>query len=155
MRPGRPAAGMSEPRRRSWLLIPPGFRGHGRSRAPVTSIATGHVGGMARVAVAALSCVLVFSLGVAAHAQAETQGEAIVNAAASQAGMPYSPNDTGVACSVPNLVHQTLKQAERALTRAHCRLGKVRRPKHVPRHHVLWVASQSTGGERNTTPTTA
>jgi hypothetical protein len=30
------------------------------------------------------------------------------------------------------------------LSRAHCRLGKVHRPKHVARHHILRVTSQST-----------
>jgi hypothetical protein len=47
-------------------------------------------------------------------------------------------------CVVPNLKHMTLRIAERALRRAHCGVGTVRRPRHVPRHHVLRVTRQST-----------
>jgi hypothetical protein len=44
---------------------------------------------------------------------------------------------------VPPLRHMTLRQATLALRRAHCRLGKVRRPRHVRRHHILRVSGQS------------
>ncbi len=46
-------------------------------------------------------------------------------------------------CVVPRLRHMTLAQATRTLKRALCRLGKVHRPGHVRRHHVLHVTAQS------------
>ena len=46
-------------------------------------------------------------------------------------------------CVVPNVRHMTLTQAKRALSHAGCRLGEVHRPRHVSRHHVLRVSSQS------------
>jgi hypothetical protein len=46
-------------------------------------------------------------------------------------------------CVVPRLKHMTLTQARRALLRANCRVGKVRAPKHVKRHHTLRVFGQS------------
>ncbi|MGO9898817.1 MAG: CHAP domain-containing protein [Solirubrobacteraceae bacterium] len=46
-------------------------------------------------------------------------------------------------CVVPNLKHMTLGTAERALRAAHCGVGTVRRPRHVPRQHVLRVTGQS------------
>ena len=47
------------------------------------------------------------------------------------------------ACVVPNLRHKTIRQSRRALARAHCRLGKVSKPKHTRRSHRLRVKSQS------------
>jgi hypothetical protein len=47
------------------------------------------------------------------------------------------------ACTVPRLVHLTLAQVGRVLARAHCQLGRIRRPRHVPRRHVLRVVRQS------------
>lgn len=46
-------------------------------------------------------------------------------------------------CHVPKLKGDTLKQARRALTRAHCRLGRVHRPRHVRHGAHLSVSSQS------------
>jgi hypothetical protein len=46
-------------------------------------------------------------------------------------------------CVVPGLRHKTLSQAKRSLSRAHCRLGRVRRPHHVSRGHTLRVISQN------------
>ncbi len=48
-----------------------------------------------------------------------------------------------VKCVVPNLKHMSLIRARRALRRARCRLGKVRRPRHRARHHRLRVFGQS------------
>jgi hypothetical protein len=50
-------------------------------------------------------------------------------------------------CVVPRLLRRTLAQARLALSRAHCRLGRVTRPRHVTRHHVLrvWRQSPATG----------
>ena len=48
----------------------------------------------------------------------------------------------GAVCVVPRLHHMTLSQARRALLRAHCRLGHVRRPRQ-PRHGTLRVNRQS------------
>ena len=53
------------------------------------------------------------------------------------------PAATVVQCVVPRLLHKTVAQASRALRQAHCLLGKVRRPRHVARHHVLRVVGQS------------
>jgi hypothetical protein len=47
------------------------------------------------------------------------------------------------ACVVPSLRHLTIKRAGGALVGAHCRLGRVRRPRHVPRRHVLRVVAQT------------
>lgn len=46
-------------------------------------------------------------------------------------------------CLVPPLRHLTIPAARRAIARAHCRLGKVRRPRHVSRLHVLHVLHQT------------
>jgi Domain of unknown function (DUF1906) len=46
-------------------------------------------------------------------------------------------------CVAPGLRHKTLSQVKRALSRAHCRLGRVRRPRHVSRRHTLRVVSQN------------
>jgi hypothetical protein len=46
-------------------------------------------------------------------------------------------------CVVPDLRRMTLRQANLALRRTHCRLGKVHQPRHPPRHRVLRVITQS------------
>jgi hypothetical protein len=46
-------------------------------------------------------------------------------------------------CVVPRLKHMTLTRARRALRKANCRVGRVRKPKHVKRHHTLRVYGQS------------
>jgi glycoside hydrolase-like protein len=46
-------------------------------------------------------------------------------------------------CVVPRLKHMTLARARRALLKANCRVGKVRKPKHVKRNHTLHVFGQS------------
>jgi hypothetical protein len=46
-------------------------------------------------------------------------------------------------CVVPRLKHMTLTRARQALTKANCRVGKVRRPRRVKRHHTLRVFGQS------------
>jgi hypothetical protein len=58
-------------------------------------------------------------------------------------GAGGSGGSGGAACVVPRLRHMTVGQARRALQRAHCRLGKIRRPRHVPPHHALHVTSQT------------
>ncbi len=45
-------------------------------------------------------------------------------------------------CVVPALRHKTINQARTALTRAHCRLGTIHRPRHPPPHHTLRVVAQ-------------
>jgi hypothetical protein len=64
------------------------------------------------------------------------------------ASQPSPPGHTGgghtaVRCVVPHLRHDTLSQAKRALRRAHCGLGKIKRSRHHRRHHTLRVAKQS------------
>jgi hypothetical protein len=49
----------------------------------------------------------------------------------------------GASCVVPKLRGMSLQQARKALTHAACSLGKVRRPRHVPRHAVLKITIQS------------
>ena len=46
-------------------------------------------------------------------------------------------------CVVPRLKHMTLTRARQALLKGNCRVGKVRRPTHVKRHHTLRVFGQS------------
>lgn len=46
-------------------------------------------------------------------------------------------------CVVPNLKRMDRSHAKRALTRAHCKLGEVRRRKHLARRHLLHVAAQT------------
>ena len=46
-------------------------------------------------------------------------------------------------CVVPRLKHMTLTRARRALLKSNCSVGKVRKPKHVKRHHTLRVFGQS------------
>lgn len=49
----------------------------------------------------------------------------------------------GASCIVPKLRHKTLAKARRVLRRANCRVGKVFKPKHRRRHHILRVRWQS------------
>jgi hypothetical protein len=44
-----------------------------------------------------------------------------------------------VQCTVPKLRHSTLATVKAAIRKAHCTLGKVRRPRHWPPHHKLRV----------------
>jgi len=46
-------------------------------------------------------------------------------------------------CAIPGLRHATLRRARTLLRRDHCVLGTVTRPRHVARHHVLRVRTQS------------
>jgi hypothetical protein len=46
-------------------------------------------------------------------------------------------------CIVPRLRNLTLRHTRRALRRAHCRLGRTHRPRHMRPHHVLRVRRQS------------
>jgi hypothetical protein len=46
-------------------------------------------------------------------------------------------------CVAPRLKHMTLARARAALRRADCTVAKIRRPRHVSRHHLLHVFGQS------------
>ncbi len=71
------------------------------------------------------------------------------------AAFPVAPQTGGVGaalspprpvmpgCVVPRLKHMSLQKARSALTRAHCRLGKVSQPRYLRRHHLLHVFGQS------------
>jgi hypothetical protein len=61
----------------------------------------------------------------------------------SGSGSGSGSSQGGASCLVPRLNHMTLSQVKWALRFAHCRLGKVLRPRHVRRHQVLRVSSQS------------
>jgi hypothetical protein len=95
-------------------------------------------GGLRSPATAASGAVTVDDAGLAAFPQSSCP--------AGQTGTP--PNckrpTSHPECVVPNLTRMGVGQAKSALSRAHCRLGKVDRPKQVARHHVLRVANQST-----------
>jgi hypothetical protein len=47
-------------------------------------------------------------------------------------------------CVVPRLDHKTLSQARRALSRAHCGVGAVHKPAHLPANRVAHIGRQST-----------
>jgi hypothetical protein len=72
-------------------------------------------------------------------------GHAIVDMGAAEspavAKKPRPPKK--VHCVVPKLKGLSLKAARRALRKAHCALGTVKRPKHVKRHQTLVVVAQS------------
>jgi hypothetical protein len=71
-------------------------------------------------------------------------GHAIVDmGAAESAAVKPKPPPKKVHCVVPKLKGLSLKAARHALSKAHCALGKVRRPKHVKRHQKLVVVAQS------------
>ncbi|MGH2866951.1 MAG: DUF1906 domain-containing protein [Solirubrobacteraceae bacterium] len=54
------------------------------------------------------------------------------------------PHKTASSCVAPQLKHMSLVRARAALRRGNCRLGRVRRPRHWGRHHLLRVFGQST-----------
>jgi hypothetical protein len=53
------------------------------------------------------------------------------------------PTPGSSSCVVPRLHGLSLKKAKRHLAAAHCKLGRVKRPRHVRRHHRLKVVRQS------------
>jgi hypothetical protein len=69
------------------------------------------------------------------------------NALASYPVLPPTTGATSPAvvphCVVPTLRRKTINQARTALTRAHCRLGTIHRPRHPLPHHTLRVVTQS------------
>lgn len=58
-------------------------------------------------------------------------------------GLRQPRSSTAVKCVVPRLKRMSLVRARGALRRAHCRLGRVRRPRRWSRHHRLRVFGQS------------
>jgi hypothetical protein len=56
---------------------------------------------------------------------------------------PTTATPTRTACVVPKLRRMTLAQAKRSLVRAHCRAGRIRRPKTVRAHYILRISGQS------------
>ncbi len=56
---------------------------------------------------------------------------------------PPQPRKVTPKCVAPRLKHLGLIHARAALRKANCRLGKVRRPRHWPRRHLLRVFGQS------------
>jgi hypothetical protein len=65
--------------------------------------------------------------------------------AALASGPPPRPKPK---CVVPNLRRMPIRALGGALSRAHCRLGKIRRPRHVRRYHVLRVSKQTPWAHR-------
>jgi YD repeat-containing protein len=61
----------------------------------------------------------------------------------SSTGLDRTFHTQPLRCRVPKLEGDTLRQAKRALKRAHCRLGRVHRPHHVPHGAHLEVSRQS------------
>lgn len=60
----------------------------------------------------------------------------------SSTGLDRTFHTQPLRCRVPKLKGDTLGQAKRALKRAHCRLGRVHRPRHVPHGARLKVSGQ-------------
>jgi hypothetical protein len=98
------------------------------------------------------SAVQVDDLGLAAYPQVSagssggpggSAGSAAPGGARSLAGASGTMPHGGDVCVVPRLRHMTVGKARRALKRAHCGLGKVRRPHHRRHHHTLRVEWQS------------
>jgi hypothetical protein len=76
----------------------------------------------------------------AAAVPVDDQGLAVF----AEALVPVTPlTDIAPRCVVPRLLHLTLVKARASLTRAHCRVGTVRRPLRWPPNHPLIVATQS------------
>jgi hypothetical protein len=61
----------------------------------------------------------------------------------SSTGLDRTFHTQPLRCRVPKLKGDTLRQAKGALRRAHCRLGRVHRPRHVPHGARLKVSGQS------------
>jgi hypothetical protein len=59
---------------------------------------------------------------------------------------PSSPGQQKPSCHAPDLRGKALARARRLLAVHHCTLGRVRRPKHIPRHASLVVGRQSGHG---------
>ncbi len=72
-----------------------------------------------------------------------TPGAVALNDAALAPYPILPPVPAVVRCVVPALKRKTITQAKTALSRSHCRLGTIHRPRHVTRHHTLRVVSQS------------
>lgn len=58
---------------------------------------------------------------------------------------PSTPSAPVVKCKVPKLKGKTLSEAKRALSHAHCKLGKVKKPKHAHGKLVVKSSSPSAG----------
>jgi len=111
-------------------------------------------GGQRSPTSASSSATTVDDVGLAAFPEAPTAGTAGTGITApstpgtgatlaSGSTKTGTPGASAARCVVPSLHRMTLVQAKRALSRADCRVGKVRRPRHVSGHHVLRVTSQS------------
>jgi hypothetical protein len=79
---------------------------------------------------------------LATPAATQVDDQALAAFPVGSGGTPL-PRTTVVKCVVPRLKHMTLARARGALRRSNCRVGKVRRPRHWPRRHVLRVFGQS------------
>ena len=89
-----------------------------------------------------------FNAGTRSATQANPGATGIEDTALSGFSVVPSTGGVGtsvtlVSCLTPRLKHLSLTQTRTALSRAHCRLGTVRRPQRWSRHHVLRVYGQS------------
>ena len=64
--------------------------------------------------------------------------------AGSGSGNTGTGTHAGTSCVVPDLKHMTLAHARAVLHRSHCQLGRITRPRHPRRHHILRVSRQGT-----------
>lgn len=102
------------------------------------------------------AAVAVDEIGLAAYSQSGTTGSASTGPSGTVSGQ--SPTGPGAAqpsapgtgtggsskiCVVPRLLRMTVAQARHTLRQAGCRLGRIDRPRHPGRGHVLRVRSQS------------
>jgi hypothetical protein len=78
--------------------------------------------------------------------EVETQFEARTTSPCLEAPPPPPPVPV-VKCVVPNLKHKTLARARQLLARAHCKLGKILKPKRHTNHKLV-VVSQKPGAKR-------
>jgi hypothetical protein len=72
-----------------------------------------------------------------------------------QAAPPQAPNPATSTqkCVVPNLKHKKIAQARKLLARAHCKLGKVRRPSQPVRHKLMIRSQQPVARKKLATNT--
>ncbi|MGI8715849.1 MAG: DUF1906 domain-containing protein, partial [Solirubrobacteraceae bacterium] len=95
-------------------------------------------GGLRTPSAVSAKAIEVDDIGLNAFAQ----GASPINGTVTGAGTEQ-PAKPVKYCVVPRLKHMTLTSAAAALKKANCSVGKLRKPRHVARHHTLRVFGQS------------
>jgi hypothetical protein len=96
-------------------------------------------GGLRSTSAVSATAVEVDDVGLGAFAE----GTAPTTGTVTGAGAEQPLTKPVKRCVVPQLKHMTLTRARSALKKANCTVGKLRRPKHIARHHTLHVFGQS------------